>query len=59
MRSTRKTKVQIAGGNKYRALFDTGAKVNVMTHDVLKAEGLAMRPYPDVWCCTMEIGNLS
>lgn len=35
MRSTPKTKVQIAGGGRYKALFDTGAEVNVMTHDIV------------------------
>ena len=46
--STPKARVQIAGGGRYKALLDTGAEVNVMTHSIVKEEGLAMRPYPDV-----------
>lgn len=48
MRATPKTKVQVNGGGKYRGLLDSGAEVNVMTHDIVKAESLPMRPYPDI-----------
>lgn len=48
MRSTPKTKVQIAKSARYKTLFDTEAEVNIMTHDIVVAEGLPMRSYPDV-----------
>ena len=47
-RSTPKAKVQIGDGNRYKSLLDSGAEVNMMTYNVAKREGLAMRPYPNI-----------
>ena len=47
-RSTPKAKVRVGDGGRYKSLLDSGAEVNVMTYDVAKREGLAMRPYPNI-----------
>lgn len=41
-----KTKVRLEDGPKVIAFFDTSAKINVMTKEVMENAGLAMRPEP-------------
>lgn len=43
MKPTSKTEVQTGGGNKYRALLNTNEEVNMITHDIVKAEERRMR----------------
>lgn len=41
-----KAKVRLEDGSKITALLDTGAKINVMTREIMEEAGLAMRPGP-------------
>lgn len=38
-----KTKVRLEDGPKVLALLDTGAKIDLMTREIIKDAGLAMR----------------
>ena len=40
--------MRVGDEGRYKSLLDSGAEVNVMTYDVAKREGLAMRPYPNI-----------
>lgn len=53
--SSSKVKIRLQDGSKVRPLWNTGARINVMTREMIEDAGLAMKKAPSLSLCFTSV----